>query len=149
MADRREQILVRLVEILKTVHGIDAVYRNNDMPNEEHRPAAVVFDADESQADNPDPNIWRQAGAPQIMTMRPEIYLLLGKKFADVGTTLNDLRGRVYKAIATDATLASITGYNGRIRLDVMQTQLATGRAMNGEARLLFEISYVLKTSDF
>lgn len=149
MADRREQILVRIVEVLKTVTGIDAVYRNNNQPNETHVPAAVLFDADEDVANMPDPEIWRQPNAPQLMTMRPEIYLILGKKFENVGTSLNDFRGRIYKALVQDATLYALTGTTGRMRLDSTQTQLATGRAMTGECRLLFSITYVLRASDF
>ena len=65
--DRREQILARLVEIMKTVPGIDNVYRNQGDISDSARPASRVFDGGESLSDRmlaPQPS---RAGG--VMTM--------------------------------------------------------------------------------
>lgn len=148
MIDRREQILARLVEIMETIPGVGAVYRNNPDPNEGRMPAVVVFDADEGLAPLPDAARYKDPTAPQVMIMRPEIYILLSSRAADAGTRLNELRARVYKAVVTDKNLEDLVGMKGRITLEAGYSGFAVGRAMSSELRLEFGFTYVMWASD-
>jgi hypothetical protein len=148
MTDRREQILARLVEIMETIPGVGAVYRNNPDPNEGRMPAVVVFDADEEVAPLPDTARYKGSTAPQVMIMRPEIYILLSARAADAGTRLNELRALVYKAVVTDAALSDLVETNGRISLEAGRSGFAVGRAMLSELKLEFCFTYVMRASD-
>jgi hypothetical protein len=148
MIDRREQILARLVEIMETIPAVGAVYRNNPDPNEGRMPAIIVFDADEEIAPLPDTARYKGSTAPQVMVMRPEIYILLSARAADAGTRLNELRARIYKAVVTDEALSDIVGTNGRISLEAGRSGFAVGRAMSSELKLEFGFTYVLQPSD-
>lgn len=148
MTDKREQILARLVEIMETIPGVGEVYRNNPDPNEGRMPAVVVFDADEEVASLPDTARYKGSTAPQVMIMRPEIYILLSARAADAGTRLNELRARIYKAIVTDLTLSSLVETNGRIMLEAGRSGFAVGRAMASELKLEFSFAYVLRASE-
>lgn len=148
MSDKREQILARLVEIMETIPGVGAVYRNNPDPNEGRMPAVVVFDADEELAPLPDTAQYKGPTAPQVMVMRPEIYILLSARAADAGTRLNGLRASIYKAVVTDPSLFALVGTNGRIILEAGRSGFAVGRAMSSELKLEFGFTYVLQASE-
>jgi hypothetical protein len=148
MIDRREQILARLVGIMETISGVVAVYRNCPDPNEARMPAIVVFDADEEIAPLPDTARYKGPTAPQVMVMRPEVFVVLSARAADAGTRLNELRARIYKAVVTDDALSDIVGTNGRISLEAGRSGFAVGRAMSSELKLEFGFTYVLRASD-
>lgn len=155
MIDRREQILDRLTDLVAGVEGVQSADRNHTRPDEELLPAVVVFDGDEVVADMPDgpnPNRWRDANAPQMMTMRPEIYVRVASDLSTVGTNMNALRAKIHKAICSDTLLASLVGAdrgkNGRIQLERVQTALGWGRTMEGEMILYYAFSYILNPAD-
>lgn len=148
MTDKREAILARLVEIMETITGVVAVYRNCPDPNEARMPAVVVFDADEETAPLPDTARYKGPTAPQVMIMRPEVFVVLSARAADAGTRLNEFRARIYKAIVTDEALSDIVGTNGKISLEAGRSGFAVGRAMSSELKLEFSISYVLWERD-
>ena len=62
MTDRREAILVRLLDIARTIPGIVAAFRNTDEISDRQRPCILILDADEA-ADDGDPS--GHATAPQ------------------------------------------------------------------------------------
>lgn len=148
MADRREQILARLVEIFDASNDFVTVKRNTLNLDKDLLPALVVFDADETNADFAGMPTWTPKNRAQMMTMRPEIYIVISDKQGDVGTTLNRLRSVAYRAIVGDNQLHAIVGDNGRIVLGAMHTALATGRKMSGELKLSFEFTYPLMVKD-
>jgi hypothetical protein len=148
MIDRREQILARLVEITRAIAGVVAVYRNCPDPNEAKLPAVIVFDADEELAPMPDTTRYKGPTAPQVMIMRPEIYILLSARAADAGTRLNELRARIYKAVVTDSVLSELVGTNGRITLEAGRSGFAVGRAMSSELKLELSFTYILRACD-
>jgi hypothetical protein len=148
MTDRREKILARLVEIMETITGVVSVYRNCPDPIEARMPAVVVFDADEEIAPLPDTARYKGPTAPQVMVMRPEVFVVLSARAADAGTRLNELRARIYKAVITDEALSDIVGTNGRISLEAGRSGFAVGRAMSSELKLEFGFTYVLRASD-
>jgi hypothetical protein len=146
MTDRRELILVRLLEIAKGVEGIAGAFRNRDEISEKQRPAIVILDADEA-ADDADPAS-RSARSPRRVAMTPEIYILLGAKPEDLGSTINTLRARFVKAVLSDTQLISIVGTNGDIRYEGCATALARGRSMEGEMGVSFSFTYVLRPEE-
>ena len=92
MTDRRELILMRLLEIARGIEGVTSAFRNRDEISEKQRPAIVILDADEA-ADDADP-VSRSSRAPRRVAMTPEIYILLGAKPEHVGTEINALRAK-------------------------------------------------------
>ena len=146
MTDRRELILVRLLEIAKGIEGIAGAFRNRDELSEKQRPAIVILDADEA-ADDADPTT-RPSRSPRRVAMTPEIYILLGAKPEELGSVINALRARFVKSVLGDSQLASIVGSNGDIRYEGCATALARGRSMEGEMGVSFSFTYVLRPEE-
>ncbi len=142
--DKREAILVRLVEIAAGVSGIKTAIRNQDEVSERARPAIAVFDADETVDERA--NEQGHGGrAPNIIEMSPEALILLGGTPERVGTALNEMRAKFVKAVLTDAQLASLAGTNGRVRYVGCSTHLGHGRSMEGGMGVHFAFAYVLR----
>lgn len=149
MIDKREAILSRLVEVIEESGAFVSVSRNNPDPNPARMPAAVIFDADEETAAPPNPDKWREPNAPQLMTLRPEVYVLLAAAASNAGPRLSELRAAVYKAVVNDARLVELTdNTSGRIALNACRSQFAVGRSMNAELRMEFFFTYVLWARD-
>ena len=146
MTDRRELILVRLLEIAKGIEGIAGAFRNRDEISEKQRPAIVILDADEA-ADDADPAS-RPARSPRRVAMTPEIYILLGAKPEELGSVINAVRARFVKSVLRDSQLGSIVGTNGDIRYEGCATALARGRSMEGEMGVSFSFTYVLRPEE-
>lgn len=162
MADRREQILARLLTIAETLKrpavadGFVTCARNRGLLQTEQRPAFVLMDGGEQVRTG---NISRSRNdfGVQITLMRPELYVLpaevrpTGKgpelDGAQVGTTINGLRQRLTRAIAQDNTLLALLGSNGGIHLETLETDLVSGGAMSGEMKLNLVIAYVFDPS--
>jgi hypothetical protein len=138
--DRREQILSRLEAILNEMGGFTTVLRNDIQVPESKLPGAVLLDGDEL----PDEETGkvRPGRGPVVMRMAPEIYVLVQEEPANVGPNLNLTRARMIDRICTDAALLALAK-DGDVRYIGMQTGLAIGRSMKGEAGLMFSIAYV------
>ena len=134
MADKREQILSRLLAVAQGIPGIAGAFRNKDEISDE-------------TADDADP-VNRPTRAPRRIAMTPEIYLLLGAKPENVGTEINALRATFIKSVLTDAGLLLIVGTNGDIRYEGCATSLARGRNMEGEMGISFSFAYTLRPED-
>ncbi len=147
MLDRREDILVRLLAVCRTVDGVAKVARNEQVTNDWDFPAVIVLDADE-EADEAAFGRGRPARSPNLVTMTPELYVILGETPEAVGSELNRLRARFIKAVLTDAELGGLVGTNGEIRYQACATGLARGRQMIGEMGLVFSFTYVLRPAE-
>jgi hypothetical protein len=159
MTDRREAILARLLAIAEGLAGVDYAARNvNEIP-EGRRPAVQIFDADEKVAESGGAAPGHRAGGPQLVTMSPEIVILLGASAKTVGSELNAIRAALIKAIMTDDGddgLIVITGAgsntrapsSGSIRYMSSATSLGNGRSMEGAMGVFFEFTYPLKPSE-
>ena len=141
MTDKREQILQRLLFILGSIEGMKTAVRNIEPP-EPDRPAAAIFDADEEIADFEFDE--RRQGAPIIMIMRPEIYVLVAAAPESLGTDINTKRAALIKAIMYDAELLALTKDDRGIRYEGCASALSRGRQLNGEIGLSFAFTYVL-----
>src|SRR4051812_29863120 len=142
--DKREQILVRLVEIAAVVPGINTAVRNQDELSERKRPAIAIFDADEA-ADEGSERQDHPGRAPNIVVMTPEVMILLGATPATIGSALNGLRAKLIKAVLMDAQLTAMVGTNGRVRYAGCSTHLGHGRSMEGFMGVHFAFAYVLR----
>lgn len=146
MADKRELILARIMEVVAGITGMKTTARNRGLLSNEARPAVVLMDGDESAKTSAAKRGRGSAMAPAIMNMRPEIYVVLDEqrpKNETVGTRINDFRLEVAKRIAEDATLVTLTGSNGGIDYRGMITDLKSGSAASGQCRLDFVFTYV------
>ena len=141
-ADKRELILERILAVGKTLVGEKNAFRNRlDLPDG-MLPAFIVIDADEAPVE-PIATGRRGAGAPVIVGMTPEIYLLMQAEDKDVGTKLNALRQKVIKAMMTDETLVDLC-HNGDIRFEGFSTGLSAGRDMSADSGVAFTFVYAL-----
>ena len=147
MTDKREDILVRLLAIYRTVDGVAKVARNEQAADDWNFPALLLLDADE-EGEEAALGRGRPANAPIRVTMTPETYLILGKLPEDVGTELNRYRARIVKAVLTDAELLTIVGTNGQIAYLGCASSLSRGREIIGDIGLNFEITYILNPAD-
>lgn len=143
--DRREEILVRLVEICDGgIDGIKKAWRNRSGLSEYERPCIRVNDGDEAASENVTPGAEHRGGGGHVFTMQPVIGIMLGAAPEDIGSELNAMRVKVIKAIRSDAGLLSICGRNGRIRYVGLINEIQAARAAEGEMLLQFAISYPL-----
>ena len=148
MTDRRETILVQLLDIARTIPGIVAAFRNMDEISDSQRPCILILDADEAADDGDPSGLSRRPHAPRRVGMTPELYIMLGAKPEHIGTQLNVFRAEILKAVLTDAALVSLVGSNGDIRYEGCATALARGRMMEGEMGLSFTFKYVLRPDE-
>lgn len=147
--DTREDLIARLVVIMGTVPGITSSVRNRNLRSNEQRPAMVLLDGDET----PRVSLRGQRGraammAPQIMELRPEVYILLQEGRPNnetVGQQLDAFRIVFLKKVWEDTILSTLLGSNGSIVYNGCQTDLKSGSSMSGEMRLDFVMNYVLK----
>lgn len=148
MPDRREAILQRLLAVCEAVDGVNHVFRNRLDLSERQRPAIVVLDSDEVQEAG-GPGQGRNPRAPVVISMTPEILILLQDN-ADrtgaggVGAALNAIRASLLALIFNDTTLRNLTGSNGTIRYEGCATGLSRGRNMEGEMGLSIAFEYPL-----
>jgi hypothetical protein len=138
--DKREAILARLLVIAGTVSGITTVVRNTAQFNEKALPAITIFDADEEAEGGAS----QKGQAPTVVSMTPEIWIVLGDTKANVGTALNAVRAALVKAILTDATLETLVGSNGGMVYLGCSTGLSRARDMVGEMGVSLRFQYAL-----
>lgn len=149
--DTREDMLSRILEIMGTVAGITSVVRNRALRDNESRPAMVLLDGDETPRLTSDLQRLRGRASimlPQIMVLRPEIYILLkeGRPQNDaVGEQLNAYRVDFLTKVWNDTTLAQIVGSNGSMVYVGCETDLKSGSALTGQMKLDFAFNYVLQ----
>lgn len=165
MADKREQILDRLFTVLQTVTpvvghehfqektAVSAIefYRNRGEIEGDKRPAITMLDADEDVGTQVVHGRGQGglAAQPVMVTMRPEIFILLDPrepKNEELGQLMNAYRAKVLHAINADAQLAAL---GVTITYEGCLTDTATGRAMTGQMQIRMAFSYVFKAGDF
>jgi hypothetical protein len=153
--DRRERILTRVWDLLKTIPGMATHVRNRGELPEELRPALVLLDADESVELTHTQARGQLRTPPMIVVMRPQIFITLKDrepKNEGIGEELNRVRRLVLPillpTLTGDDTLKTLVGANGFIRYEGLLTDMATGRSMRGELQFLFAFGYVLRLDE-
>jgi hypothetical protein len=158
MIDAREQIILRLVELLGSVSGITAVYRDRGQTTEDSLPAAYVLDGEETIPQEARDGIFRSKSVkmrPTPMTLRPQIFILLKPRdtvlnltldnvSAPIGPELSAYRFQVLSAIVNDPTLLGLLTTNGQMIYLGCDTDMQTMSAMNGSLQMHFEFTYFL-----
>jgi hypothetical protein len=147
MFDRREAILQRLVTVAQTVEGVPYVYRNRLDLSERQRPAIVILDSDEV-TDQGGSGPGKHPRAASVVSMTPEILILLQDDASGVGAALNSIRARFLRAVLSDTSLRNLTGANGFVRYEGCATGLSRGRNMEGEMGISLAIQYPLIISE-
>jgi hypothetical protein len=153
MVDRREQILLRLLAILNgmvqsTPPIVVTVVRNQDLRKDEDRPGLVLLDGDEFNSLSDNAKRGRRSGmAPQLMTMSPQVFILMNEQRPSretIGPDTNALRIKIVNAVSSDEQLAALYGANGSIYLNTVTTDMKSGGAVTGSMLLDFRITYPL-----
>jgi hypothetical protein len=139
--DDREAILARLAAVLAATPGVTHFARNDLALPENSVPAILLLDGDETVNEDAYDRGSRLPGSVKIVTLDPEVYILVEDDPLLVGPSLSQLRRRVVKAVLTDDELLGLAVDKG-VRYVGMQTGLAMGRSMSGEAALNFSIKY-------
>ena len=144
MADVREDILARLLEVVASIPNIRSAHRNNVDITEDQLPAALVLDGDEetSEAQN------RPSNSPIIVQMTPEI--IIAEQSDEVGSDLTTLRRELIKLVLFDTELNDLIAKssprgNGAIRYLGCQTDLGWMRSLHGALRAQFMFKYTLR----
>jgi len=152
-ATTREDILARLLEILRTVPDITTVVRNRGLVDNNMRPAIVLMDGSEVEGLRPPRN---GRGGDQVVVrttkiMRPQVFVLLktagptnvAPDGENVGKKLNEHKVEVSRLILADTQLRALLGSNGALTYTGAETDMQSGAAMAGQMRLDFQITYV------
>ena len=150
MADVREDILARLLEVVASIPNIRSAHRNNVDITEDQLPAALVLDGDE-ESDGAGDVSMKQPHRPYNVQMTPEI--IIAQQADEVGSDLSKLRRELIKRVLTDTELNEQivkTGRhgNGAIRYLGCQTDLGWMRSLHGALRAQFLFKYTLKPDD-
>jgi hypothetical protein len=150
MADVREDILARLLEVVATIPNIRSAHRNNVDITEDQLPAVLVLDGDE-ESDGAGDVSMKQPHRPYNVQMTPEI--IIAQQADEVGSDLTTLRRELIKRVLTDTELNEHivkTGRhgNGAIRYLGCQTDLGWMRSLHGALRAQFLFKYTLRPDD-
>jgi hypothetical protein len=140
---------------MESMDGITSNVRNRALMGNEQRPAQVLLDGDELSRLSVDTKRIKGAAslmAPQIVTVRPEVYFLPKEKRPlnsangkNIGTEANEWRIAFLKKLWGDVELAVLLGSNGSMVYNGCETDMKSGSAMSGEIKLDFIVNYVLQ----
>lgn len=145
MADRREEILTTLAEVLKDLPGF--TFKRNDMNiDESELPIIIMLDGDEDNESDAYGR-GRPSHAPQIMRMYPQVYFALQDQPEIVGPTVNTTRGTIIHAVVSDVELQDLC-FNREVRYEGMESDLNLGSSVAGQAGMQFSMAYVLNPDD-
>ena len=146
MTDRRENILQQLLAIAQT-QAVAVAARNRLNVSDKKRPAIVIYDGEETEADPPGQR--SHAGdAPKLMTMRPVILIAVGEESASVGSWLNQIRASFLAALVSDETLKTQCTTNGLARYEGCVTEARDGEQTEMVMQIRLALTYPLKVSD-
>jgi hypothetical protein len=146
MADKREQILVRLEELLVAIAATNTentfVYRDRAELEESELPAYVLLDGNET----------KELGSsnkrgPQIMSLTPQVFYIPvppeNQLNTGIGPQLSEHRIKLLKGIMQDGHLQDLVGDTGYIEYRGMETDMQTGAEVKGQFKIEFALAYV------
>lgn len=156
--DKSELLLARLFAVLSGITfaspNTATYYRNRgELPKEKRRPAIVLLDGSEDANNIPIPTGRQLNGpVPLIVTLLPQVFVLpeppRDVKNDGIAEDMRIMRGKVIKAVMTDAELRNLCGSNGRVEYRGLITDMQTGSTLKGEMQFNFALTYVLNIND-
>jgi hypothetical protein len=152
MADVREDILARLLEVVGTLPNIRSVHRNNIDLIEAELPAAIVLDGDE-ESDGAGDVSMKQSHRPYNVQMTPGIVVQVQDDNVVLGSIVTTFRRELIKRVLTDTELNEQivkTGRHGNGAIRYLGCQTDVGWTRTGFAALTaqFLFKYTLKPDD-
>jgi len=153
MPERRAQILTRLATVLGDIDGFPNFLRNRGDADPDERPCMVLLDGTETVHQNFEGRAGRVYArtASSVMMLEPGIFALLhareAAKASEYEALLAECRKEVVYKILHDEELADITGANGDIAWRGFDTDMQSGRTMQGEMQFFFRFYYVVDPS--
>jgi hypothetical protein len=152
MADVREDILVRLLEVVATIPNIRSAHRNNVDITEDQLPAALVLDGDE-ESDGAGDVSMKQPHRPYNVQMTPGIVVQVQDDNVVLGSIVTTFRRELIKRVLTDTELNEQivkTGRHGNGAIRYLGCQTDVGWTRTGYAALTaqFLFKYTLKPDD-
>lgn len=163
MPSKREQILQRLEEVMSEEYiQAQTVVRNRALRREDDRPSISILDGDERARLTGDTGgrgpTGRPIGLPQLMTMTPQVFFIpkellptnqtIGVSPENIGSIVNSYADIIVRTVIQDAVLQSLVGSNGSITLTLVETDLKSGGALQGQCRLDFAFTYLMDPSE-
>jgi hypothetical protein len=148
MTDRRELILQRLLVILSNTPTVQIVMRNRGELPPDKRPAIIMLDADEVTKLSHREQTGQLKSGPHLVDMTPEIYVVMDAREPEnklIGEDMNAMRVTIVKAIFGDPELPKIIGSYGQVRYAGCQTDMASGRSMEGQMNIQMTFTYALQ----
>jgi hypothetical protein len=145
LADVREAILARLMEVVATVPNIRNVFRNNTDITDDQMPAALVRDGDEDVVSGNERSS-RMPGGPLVVEMAPDIQIV--EQSDAIGSDLTTFRAELIKLVLFDTTLNEYTGSNGKISYLGCVTSFGWMEKQYGALQLRFQFKYPLIPND-
>ena len=154
--DKREQILVRLEQILTTLaESTDIPYVWRDRAEFDYEetspgsgvfkdlPAYVLLDGTETKLLQS-----KDMRGPSIMLLQAQLFYVTrpteNQLNVGFGPALSSQRSAMITAVVRDGTLQDLVGPNGYIEYRGMETDMQTGGEVIGQLRLDFAFAYVL-----
>ncbi|HVR68186.1 MAG TPA: hypothetical protein VMT98_16175 [Verrucomicrobiae bacterium] len=152
MADVREAILARLLEVVAAIPNMRSAYRNNVDITEDQLPAVIVLDGDE-ESDGANDVSMKQPNRPYNVQMTPGILVQVQDANAVIGSVIATFRSELIKRVLTDTELNEQivkTGRfgNGAIRYLGCQTDVGWSRTGYAALTAQFLFKYALKPED-
>jgi len=152
LADVREAILARLLEVVAAIPNMRSAYRNNVDITEDQLPAVIVLDGDE-ESDGANDVSMKQPNRPYNVQMTPGILVQVQDANAVIGSVIATFRSELIKRVLTDTELNEQivkTGRfgNGAIRYLGCQTDVGWSRTGYAALTAQFLFKYALKPED-
>ena len=145
MADLRESILARLVEVVSTLPNLQNTFRNNTDITSDQMPAALVLDGDEEVVSGNERSS-RFPGGTVVVEMTPEIEIY--EQSDSIGSDLTAFRAELIKLVLFDTTLNQYTGSNGKISYLGCVSAFGWNEKQYGALNIRFMFKYPLMPTD-
>jgi hypothetical protein len=154
--DKRELILLRIQAAVAAVQGVAAVYRNRGEIPDDKLPCGILLDGVERKLLGGEALGRNSSGArgvsASIMGLNPQLFFVLKpvpiSEASTLGPLLSSWRAALLKAVLRDQQLLSLVGPNGDIEYLGSDTDMQTGRSMEGQLQLNFQFRYVFNPAD-
>ncbi len=144
MSDKREEILVRLKEILDVLAGDPAhAARNRGEFDDNELPMHALLDGDEAKG----VGNTTDRRAPPLMIINPQIFWVPrppdNRKNIGLGETTSARLAEIKYAVSQDSRLAELVGANGYVDYLGVESDLKTGAELTGQLRTEWAIGFV------